>query len=243
MHQSFVSCHTTMERDDLLDDQRPNNGHCAIFDRLRFCWTSVFLDSCTRIFVRLWHRHRLELDQSRDFESRFGAPHLSAERLVLVVLSFDTWTHLCVTWTIDDDFDHLPTSFRRHSAVLSNDHLELHYQRGTHKCELTFVPSHMLQACSHLGCEPCVRIHTFILECHSIARSHDIDLEQRSWTVECLSIRIICTWLMVFDLVRITPNLELESRITCIDCLDRMYATNRIESILSLPRYSCSINQ
>jgi len=48
---------------------------------------------------------------------------------------------------------------------------------------------------------------------------------------------------MVLDLVRISSDLELESRITIIDHLDRVHATNRIESIDTIRRHSRSVDQ
>jgi len=71
----------------------------------------------------------------------------------------------------------------------------------------------------------------------------DLDLEQWNWIAERLSIRISCIRLMVLDLVRISSDLELEQRIRTIDDLDRVHATDRIESIDTIRRHSGSVDQ
>ena len=71
----------------------------------------------------------------------------------------------------------------------------------------------------------------------------DLDLEQWSRITERVSIRASCIRLMVLDLVRISSDLELEPRITIIDHLDRVHATDRIESIDTIRRHSRSVDQ
>jgi len=71
----------------------------------------------------------------------------------------------------------------------------------------------------------------------------DLDLEQWRRITERLSIRISCIRLMVLDLVRVSSDLELESRLTFIDHLDRVHATDRIESIDTIRRHSRSVDQ
>jgi len=71
----------------------------------------------------------------------------------------------------------------------------------------------------------------------------DIDLEQWCRITERLSISIACIRLMVLDLVRIASDHELEPRIRIIDHLDHVYATDRIELIDTIRRYSGSVEQ
>ena len=71
----------------------------------------------------------------------------------------------------------------------------------------------------------------------------DIDLEQWRRIAERRSIRIALDGIMVLDLSRITPDLELESGIAFIDHLDRVHTTDRIESIDTIHRYSRSSDQ
>jgi len=71
----------------------------------------------------------------------------------------------------------------------------------------------------------------------------DIDLEQWRWIVERVSISIACIRLMVLDLVRIASDHELEPRLACIDHLDHVHATDRIEPIDAIRRYSGSVEQ
>ena len=152
LHYSFVADHITMERDNLVDDQRSCEGRCALFDRLRLSRTCVQLQPITGSVAQLWCRHQLEFDRAHDFESRIGASHLSAKHLVvIVVLTLDTWNSIRVGWTIFNHYHYLPTSCCCHSSVLSNDHLELQHQRGSRQYEPVLVQPHVLETCTNLG--------------------------------------------------------------------------------------------
>jgi len=71
----------------------------------------------------------------------------------------------------------------------------------------------------------------------------DLDLEQWRWIIERVSISIALDGIMVLDLVRIASDHELESRLACIDHLDRVHATDRIECIDTIHRHSGSVEQ
>jgi len=101
----------------------------------------------------------------------------------------------------------------------------------------------VLQASSTLDRNSFIRINDFILDGHGDAHTNDIDLEQWRRITERVSIRIACIKLVVFDLARISSDLELESRCRIIDHLDRVHTTNRIESIDTIHRHSGSVEQ
>jgi len=74
----------------------------------------------------------------------------------------------------------------------------------------------------------------------------DLDLEQWSRIAERVSIRIALDGIMVLDLVRISSDLELESRITIIDHLDRVRSSSdgdwlMVGYIAARNQRSCSI--
>jgi len=71
----------------------------------------------------------------------------------------------------------------------------------------------------------------------------DLDLEQWRWIIERVSISIVCIRLMVLDPIRISSDHELESRLACIDHLDHVHATDRIECIDTIHRHSGSVEQ
>jgi len=82
-----------------------------------------------------------------------------------------------------------------------------------------------------------------VQQCHEHEHEDDLSVEFRSSTTERVSIRIACIKLVVLDLVRISSDLELESRCRIIDHLDRVHTTNRIESIDTIHRHSGSVEQ
>jgi len=244
VHHSFVADHATMERDHLVDDQRSCKSRCALCDRVRLSRTCVQLQPITGSVAQLWCRRQLEFDRAHDFESRIGASHLSVKHLVIiVVLTLDTWNGIRGAWTIFNHCHYLSTSGCCHSSVLSNNHFELQYERGTRKYEPVLVQPHVLQTCSKYACKSCIGINDFILESYSGAQPHSFNIELRIGATERLSISIACIRLMVLDLVRIASDHELESRLACIDHLNHVYATDRIELIDAIRRYSGSVEQ
>jgi len=177
LQYSFVADHTTMERDHLVDDQRSCHGDCSILDRLRLSRTCVQLQPITRSVARLWCRHKLEFDRAHDFESRIGASHLSAKHLVIiVVLTLDIWNGVRLAWTSFNHCHYLPTSCCCHSSVLSNNHVELHHQRGSRQYEPVLVQPQVLQASSILGRISWIRINNFIPWCYGAGHTNYNDL-------------------------------------------------------------------
>jgi len=82
-----------------------------------------------------------------------------------------------------------------------------------------------------------------VRQCHEHKREDDLSVEFRISATERVSICIVCIRLMVLDLVRISSNHELESRIRIVVDHDRVHATDRIESIDTIHRYSRSVDQ
>ena len=80
-----------------------------------------------------------------------------------------------------------------------------------------------------------------VQQCHEHEHEDDLSVEFRSSTTERVSIRIACIKLVVLDLVRISSDLELESRITIIDHYVGVYRT--ADRPRTIRRYSGSVDQ
>jgi len=239
-----IECIDTIRRHSGSVEQRSCSIKCHVHIELH-CSSingidAISIDDLFRISIIVIDQDDLDLEQWRWIIERVSIKISCIRLMVLDLVRISADHELESRLACIDHLDHVHATDRIESVDTIHRHSGSVEQRSCSiKCEL-----HIELHCSSInGIDAIGIIDDLVWISIIVIDQDDLDLEQWRWIIERVSIKISCIRLMVLDPIRISSDHELESRLACIDHLDRVHTTDRIESVDTTHRHSGSVEQ